>query len=94
MKSGLSYWSGTQEELTSIQELCHQDHMDDISNQEYKTRTTAFARVFQPEGEQYYVMRIPSGIVKKKSLIDKMTAHNKNIVIVTSKQSWLKVEVN
>ena len=91
MKSNLSYWQGTQVEMEDIQELCYQSYIDNMSNYaDYKVTTTALTDVFSPIGESndLYVMRIPSGLVKKQALIDEMTAHNKNIKIIKSKSFW------
>ena len=91
MKSNLSYWSGTKEEMEDIQEKCFQSYITDMSNYaDYKVTTTALTDVFNPLGEddELYVMRIPSGLVKKQSLINQMTAHNDNIQIIKSKGSW------
>ena len=95
MKPNQSYWHGTKEEMEDIQQKCYQSYINDMNNYaDYKVTTTALTDVFSPLGESndLYVMRIPSGLVKKQALIDEMTAHNKSIKIIKSKSSWNSTE--
>jgi len=90
MKPNLSYWYGTKPEMEVLQEKCFQSYMADINNSiDYKTTTTKLTDIFSPYGEgDIWAMRIPSGIVKKQSLINEMNSHNTAIKIIKSKRSW------
>ena len=89
MKSGLSYWQfDTEAEALAVQALCHEEHKGDNNNAAYFATTTALTPVWQPAGESFWVMRIPSGIIKKTSLITKMQMKSSNIRIVKSKKLW------
>ena len=94
MKSNLNYWQfDTEAEGIAMQELCHQEHYNDIfpTNPAYFEKTTRLSHIWKPNGEIFWVMRAVSGIIKKSSLITKMNAKNSNITIVKSKKTW-KIE--
>lgn len=94
MKSNLNYWKFDAEaEALAMQAICHEEHKLDQDNVKYFATTTAFARATNPIGERFWVIRAPSGVVRKQSLINKMKARNNNIRIVKSKKSWFKTFV-
>ena len=93
MAKNYSYWRGTRETLDVIQNECYQDLIadPDYSSEKYIKNTKAVARVWKPEDNSFYVMRVPDEVIKKKPLSDKMKTRNNNIKIVKFKQSWHKV---
>jgi hypothetical protein len=93
MKSNLSYLKfDTLQEFEDYQNQCHLAHIAFLSNDaDYKSTTTRFSDPFKPEGEDFYVMRIPSVMRIGSSLKTTLAVSYKDIPIVKSKSSWVKI---